>query len=105
MMDDEHGFREAAQAVVDLMFTDDMELIDSMPDEVQENLGPALSALGDPMTDGSEIERLILAATIVEEIAMQCGKTLPPALNRRLDALAAERSALRHRAGEDDAQE
>jgi len=92
---DDRRFREAAQAVVDLVFTDDMELFDSMPDEIQENLGPALSVLGDPVTDGSDTERLISAAIVVEEIAAKRRNALPPALNQRLDAMEAERRALR----------
>lgn len=87
-------FREAVQAVVDLVFTDDMELFDSMPEEVQENLGPALSVLGDPMSDGSDTERLVLAAITVEEIAAKCRGALPSALSRRLDVMEAERRSL-----------
>ena len=94
-MGDERRFREAAQAVVDLMFTDDMKLFDSMPDELQENLGPALSVLGDPVVDGSDTGRLIVAATVVEQIAMKCRDALPPALNQRLDAMESARRSLR----------
>ncbi|GII33695.1 hypothetical protein Pmi06nite_71370 [Planotetraspora mira] len=83
-MGDDRRFREAAQAVVDLVFTDDMELFDSMPDDIQENLGPALSVLGDPTTYGFDTERLILAAIIVEQIATKCRNALPPALNQGL---------------------
>lgn len=93
-MGDDRRFREAAQAVVDLVFTDDMELFDSMPDEIQENLGPALSVLGDTTTDGTETERLILAAITVEQIAAKCRNALPVALNQRLDAMEAERRSL-----------
>ncbi|MCZ7475760.1 MULTISPECIES: hypothetical protein [unclassified Micromonospora] len=95
IVSDERRFREAAQAVVDLMFTDDMKLFDSMPDEVQENLGPALSVLGDPVVDGSDTGRLIVAATAVEQIAMKCRNALPPALNQRLDAMESARRSLR----------
>ena len=94
-MSDDRRFREAAQAVLDLVFTDDMKLFDAIPDEIQENLGPALSALGDPTTDGSDTERLILAAITVEQIATKCRNALPHALNQRLDAMEAERRSLR----------
>ncbi|MEV0611518.1 hypothetical protein AB0I61_34765 [Polymorphospora rubra] len=93
-MGDDRRFREAAQAVVDLVFTDDMELFDSLPDEIQENLGPALSALGDPATDGSDTRRLVLAATIVEQIAAKRRNALPDVLNQRLDAMESERRSL-----------
>ncbi|MFI6241614.1 hypothetical protein ACIBEF_17225 [Micromonospora sp. NPDC050795] len=94
-MGGDRSFREAVQVVVDLVFTDDMELFDSLPDEIQENLGPALSVLGDPIAgDGSDTEQLVSAAIIVEEIAAKYRNALPSALNGRLDAMAAERRAL-----------
>ncbi|GAA3381958.1 hypothetical protein [Cryptosporangium minutisporangium] len=93
-MGDDRRFRDSAQALVDLVFTDDMELFDSMPDEIQENLGPALSALGDPATDDSDTERLIAAASVVEQIAAKYRRAFPPSLNRRLEAMEVERKAL-----------
>jgi hypothetical protein len=86
--------RRAAGSIVDLVFTDDMELFDSLPDSIQANLGPPLSMLHDPLDDAAKWAELMFAATLVEEIAAGCGRALPPELVDRIDAMAAARRRL-----------
>jgi hypothetical protein len=93
-MNRDQDFRRAAQALVDLVFTDDMELFDSLPDEIQANMGPALSMLGDPVDQAAHVDALTAAARMVEEIAAPYRNALPSALVDAIDSMRSSRTKL-----------
>lgn len=90
MTDSVAHFRACAQAVVDCVFTDDMEFFDSLPDEIQANLGPPLSMLIQPRP----LHSLVAAARIVEEIAGERPNGLPDELADLIGALRWARRGL-----------
>jgi hypothetical protein len=90
----EDEFRDAARAVADLIFTEDDVLLDSLHNEVQDNLVPPLSMLIDPPEGGRSLEELLVAAKISEEVARNYRAALPTELIEKIDSMAARRNEL-----------
>ncbi|WP_305789892.1 hypothetical protein [Symbioplanes lichenis] len=94
MTTDEDAFRRAAQAVADLALTDDMELFDSLHDDVQANFGPPLSMLVDADREPGDLPALIVAARVVEELTAKYRTALPDDLSALIDVMGQARREL-----------
>jgi hypothetical protein len=90
---EEETFRQSVRNLINVVFTEDMEYFDSLPEKVDRELGPPLSVLIDLVEDLTKTERLLSAAQIVEEIAAEMQDQLPADLAQLILAMSRARKA------------
>ena len=70
-------FVRAATRLTDLVITDDMEYLDTLPEVVESNLATPIARLLTLLEEGHNLADIRSAAQMVEEIAEECGDAMP----------------------------
>lgn len=83
------ALRDTADALLDLVFADDDELLDSLPDDVQASVVPTLGLLGQTLEEGLTGADLVAAARLVRRTAQPYLSRLPKELTVLIEALPA----------------
>jgi hypothetical protein len=90
-VNEEETFRQSVRNLINVVFTEDMEYFDSLPEKVDRELGPPLSVLIGLVEDPTNATRLLSAAQIVEEVSAEIQDQVPADLAQLILAMSGAR--------------